>query len=105
MAQEILEKIETEAPLLKDPVETAKLAGLIYVNDTGPGIRRKKAGKHFTYSGLDGKPIRDEKELKRIRSLGIPPAYTDAWICPDPQGHLQATARDAKGRKQYRYHS
>ncbi|HZO74708.1 MAG TPA: DNA topoisomerase IB [Ktedonobacteraceae bacterium] len=86
------------------PVESAKAAGLRYVTDAKPGIRRKRVGKHFSYIGLDGKPIHDEKELQRIRSLAIPPAWKDVWICPDLRGHLQATGRDAKGRKQYRYH-
>ena len=87
-----------------DPVVSAKLAGLRYVSDTQPGIRRKRAGKHFSYIGVDGKPIRDPVELKRIKSLAIPPAWTDVWIAPTPRGHIQATGRDAKGRKQYRYH-
>jgi DNA topoisomerase I len=86
------------------PAEVAKLAGLRYVSDTTPGIRRKRVGKNFSYIGLDGKPIHDQDELHRIRSLGIPPAWTDVWICPQPNGHIQATGRDAKGRKQYRYH-
>src|SRR5947208_7530738 len=86
------------------PAEVAKLAGLRYISDTTPGIRRKRVGKNFSYIGLDGKPIHDQDKLHRIRSLGIPPAWTDVWICPTPQGHLQATGRDAKGRKQYRYH-
>ena len=86
------------------PVQAAKAAGLRYVTDTTPGIHRKRAGKHFSYIGLDGKPIHDEEELKRIRSLGIPPAWNNVWICPNPHGHIQATGRDAKGRKQYRYH-
>lgn len=86
------------------PVESAKAAGLRYVTDAKPGIRRKRVGKHFSYIGPDGRPIRDEKKLQRIRSLAIPPAWTDVWICPEPRGHLQATGRDAKGRKQYRYH-
>ena len=90
--------------VISDPIESARAAGLRYVSDTQPGIRRKKAGKGFTYVDPDGKTIRDEKELTRIRSLAIPPAYTDVWICPSPNGHLQATGRDAKGRKQYRYH-
>jgi DNA topoisomerase I len=88
-----------------EPVESAKLAGLRYVTDTGPGIRRKRAGKGFTYIGTDGKPIRDPQELRRLKALGIPPAWTDVWICPLATGHLQATGRDAKGRKQYRYHT
>jgi DNA topoisomerase-1 len=69
-----------------------------------PGIRRKRAGKGFFYTALDGKTIRDPKELARIRALAVPPAYTDVWICPSPNGHIQATGRDARGRKQYRYH-
>lgn len=90
--------------VVSDPVESAQNAGLRYVSDTMPGIRRKKAGKGFTYVGQDGKTIRNAKELARIRSLAIPPAYTDVWICPIPNGHIQATGRDARGRKQYRYH-
>jgi DNA topoisomerase-1 len=87
-----------------NPVEAAKEAGLRHVSDTGPGIRRKRAGKHFSYTGLDGRPIRDPEELRRIKSLAIPPAWTDVWIAPTPRGHIQATGRDARGRKQYRYH-
>jgi DNA topoisomerase-1 len=90
--------------LVSDPVESAQSAGLRYVSDTQPGIRRKRAGKGFVYIGPDGKPVRDAKELARIRSLAVPPAYTDVWICPSPNGHIQATGRDARGRKQYRYH-
>lgn len=86
------------------PVESARAAGLRYVTDAKPGIQRKRVGNHFSYIGLDGKPIRDQKALQRIRSLAIPPAWTNVWICPDPHGHLQATGRDARGRKQYRYH-
>lgn len=87
-----------------NPAEIAKAVGLRYVSDTTPGIRRKRAGKHFSYIGLDGKPIHDQDVLRRIRSLGIPPAWTNVWICPKHNGHIQATGRDAKGRKQYRYH-
>lgn len=87
-----------------DPAQVAKSAGLRYVNDTMRGIQRRRAGKNFSYIGLDGKPIHDKDELQRIRSLGIPPAWTNVWICPKPNGHIQATGRDAKGRKQYRYH-
>ena len=90
--------------VISDPIESAQAAGLRYVSDIQPGVRRKRAGKGFVYVGPDGKPIRDEKELARIRSLAIPPAYTDVWICPSPNGHIQATGRDARGRKQYRYH-
>jgi len=87
-----------------DPFEAAESAGLVYVSDEEPGIRRRRAGKGFTYVGPDGKPVRDEKTLGRIRKLAIPPAYTDVWVCPLHNGHIQATGRDAKGRKQYRYH-
>ncbi len=87
-----------------DTVETAKSAGLRYVNDSEPGIRRVKRGKGFSYTGPDGERISDERTLDRIKSLAIPPAWTDVWICASPRGHLQATGRDGKGRKQYRYH-
>ena len=95
---------ETQNEDIAAPVEAAKAAGLRYVSDATLGIQRKRAGKHFSYLGRDGKPIHDEEQLKRIRSLGIPPAWTNVWICPNPRGHIQATGRDAKGRKQYRYH-
>jgi DNA topoisomerase-1 len=98
-------KVSTPPPeLISDPVESAQAAGLRYVSDIQPGIRRKRAGTGFTYVGPDGKTIHDAAELARIRSLAIPPAYTDVWICPSPNGHIQATGRDARGRKQYRYH-
>ncbi|HZH09132.1 MAG TPA: DNA topoisomerase IB [Microvirga sp.] len=87
-----------------DPRDAAETAGLSYVSDEEPGIRRKKSGKGFTYLRPDGKKVEDEATLKRIRSLAIPPAYTDVWICPKANGHIQATGRDVKGRKQYRYH-
>jgi DNA topoisomerase I len=80
-------------------------SGLAYVTDAMPGIRRLRRGEHFAYVRPDGKPLRDAGEIERIRKLAIPPAYVDVWICPLPQGHLQATGRDARGRKQYRYHS
>jgi DNA topoisomerase-1 len=86
------------------PPEAAKAAGLRYTTDAIPGIRRVKRGRGFAYVAPDGKPITDKNELARIASLAIPPAYTDVWICPIPNGHLQATGRDARGRKQYRYH-
>jgi DNA topoisomerase-1 len=91
------------APL--DPEAAAKAAGLHYVDDSAPGFTRKKVGTGFGYRDTDGKIVRDPEIIKRIRSIGIPPAYTDVWICPDPRGHIQATGRDAKGRKQYRYHA
>src|SRR3954471_17881104 len=82
----------------------AKEAGLRYVSDQRPGYRRKSKGKHFEYFDTDEKPIRDEQRLLRIKRLAIPPAWTDVWICPSPNGHIQATGRDARRRKQYRYH-
>ena len=82
----------------------AAAAGLNYVHDTDPGIQRRKYGKGFAYYGPDKKVVKDPDTLARIRSLAIPPAYTDVWICADPRGHIQATGRDDKGRKQYRYH-
>ena len=88
-----------------DPVQSAKEAGLRYVSDELPGIRRRKRGKGFAYVGPDGAAIKDEVTLARIKALAIPPAWTDVWICADPRGHIQATGLDAKGRKQYRYHS
>ena len=100
-----MRKVTTPPPeVVSDPVQSAQAAGLRYVSDTQPGIRRKRAGKGFVYLRPEGKTIRDAKELARIRSLAIPPAYTDVWICPSPNGHIQATGRDARGRKQYRYH-
>src|SRR5206468_3421406 len=88
-----------------DPVEAARAAGLRHVSDARPGITRKRSGKGFVYAGPDGRTIRDEAELRRIRALAVPPAWTGVWICPDPRGHIQATGRDARGRKQYRYHT
>jgi DNA topoisomerase I len=88
-----------------DPVESAAEAGLRYVRSGGPCIQRLKHGKSFRYIGPDGKPLRDPAQLERIRNLVIPPAWTNLWICPSPNGHLQAVGRDAKGRKQYRYHA
>jgi DNA topoisomerase-1 len=76
----------------------------VYVGDDMPGIRRVRRGKNFQYLHPDGSRVTDEEELARIRKLGIPPAYEAVWICPLPQGHLQATGRDARGRKQYLYH-
>ena len=89
---------------LADPPAAAKAAGLRYVTDSKPGIRREKDGEGFRYLDARGEPVEDEATLKRIRSLAIPPAWLEVWICPQANGHLQATGRDAKGRKQYRYH-
>ena len=85
-------------------VAAAKEAGLRYVTDERTGYRRRAKGKHFEYLDTEGKPIRDEQRVLRIKRLAIPPAWTDVWICPSPNGHVQATGRDARGRKQYRYH-
>ena len=79
--------------------------GLVYVSDTAPGIRRERRGSGFRYRAPDGRSLRDPDQLDRIRRLAIPPAYTAVWICTEPRGHLQATGRDARGRKQYRYHA
>jgi len=88
-----------------DPLESAKLAGLRYVNDqTMPGIRRIGRKARVRYQLPNGRTLGDPVELQRIKSLSIPPAWTDVWICPLAHGHLQATGRDARGRKQYRYH-
>ena len=86
------------------PVSVPVPNGLVYVSDEAPGIRRLRRGKGFTYRGPDGGLLRDARELARIRQLAIPPAYSEVWICTSPRGHLQATGRDARGRKQYRYH-
>ena len=94
----------TAAENIVDPRDAAETAGLLYVSDEEPGIRRKKAGKGFTYVKPGGGKVEDPATLDRIRKLAIPPAYTDVWICPRANGHIQATGRDAKGRKQYRYH-
>ncbi|QKZ05499.1 DNA topoisomerase IB [Pseudomonas eucalypticola] len=77
---------------------------LHYVDDSQPGIRREREGDHFVYFTAKGALIEDPAVIKRINALAVPPAYTDVWICADPRGHLQATGRDARGRKQYRYH-
>ena len=93
--------VEVEA----DPQESAKAANLRYVSDSRPGITRRKAGKGFTYTDPKGQKLTDPKELARIKALAIPPAWTEVWISPYPNGHIQATGRDDKGRKQYRYHA
>src|SRR6478609_7808282 len=85
-------------------IASARAAGLRYVSDAMPGIKRIASGKQFRYVRPDGKALRDAETLTRIRSLVVPPAWTDVWICPVETGHIQVTARDARGRKQYRYH-
>jgi DNA topoisomerase-1 len=91
----------TAAP---DPVDSAKAAGLTYVSHESPGITRKHSGKGFVYLDAKGKTIRNRDTLARIQALVIPPAWKDVWICPSPCGHIQAVGRDARGRRQYRYH-
>jgi DNA topoisomerase I len=88
-----------------DPEDAAESAGLRYVSDARPGIRRRRSGKGFTYTRADGSRLTEPAVLRRIKSLAVPPAWTDVWICPFADGHVQATGRDAKGRKQYRYHA
>jgi DNA topoisomerase-1 len=88
-----------------DPRDVAREAGLRYATDARPGISRRRAGRGFSYRDAAGTVIRDLDVLARIKALAIPPAWTDVWICPWPNGHLQATGRDARGRKQYRYHA
>ncbi|MDQ6436697.1 DNA topoisomerase IB [Mesorhizobium sp. LHD-90] len=87
-----------------EPAAAAKAASLVHVSDEEPGIRRRRAGKGFSYRDAKGKTVSDPKTLDRVRYLAIPPAWTDVWISPADNGHIQATGRDAKGRKQYRYH-
>lgn len=91
--------------LVTTPQDIAAEIGLRYVNDSKPGFTRKPSGKHFDYFDKDGKKITDEKIISRIQSIGIPPAYKDVWISPTANGHIQATGKDARGRKQYRYHT
>ena len=104
----MLEKTKTasgENGSRPDAEESARQASLTYVGDSEPGIRRKRSGRGFSFVGANGKPVSDRKTLTRIRALVIPPAWTDVWICADPGGHIQATGRDQRGRKQYRYHT
>src|SRR5213594_1413116 len=93
-----------EAGLATDSVEAAEEAGLEYVSDDRPGYARRAKNGEFEYLDTQGKRIRDEQRLLRIKRLAIPPAWTNVWICPSPTGHIQATGRDARRRKQYRYH-
>lgn len=88
-----------------DPATAARAAGLRYVHDDRPGIRREAVKDGFRYLDASGDPVADDTTLKRIKALVIPPAWTEVWICPQANGHLQATGRDARGRKQYRYHA
>lgn len=87
-----------------DPLQSAQQAGLRYVTDKMPGIRRRRWGRGFTFLDVQGDRITDPQLRSRLKSLPIPPTWQEVWICPDPRGHLLATGRDARGRKQYRYH-
>ena len=95
---------ETQASVAVESAEAAEEAGLRYISDDRPGYTRKANGEHFEYLDTEGKRIRDEQRLLRIKRLAIPPAWTHVWICPSSNGHIQATGRDARRRKQYRYH-
>jgi DNA topoisomerase-1 len=98
-------KSQSSATALQNgSIDAAQEAGLHYTVDTEPGFRRVRRGRGVVYMNTANRPIRDRATLKRIAALGIPPAWTDVWICASPTGHLQATGRDARGRKQYRYH-
>lgn len=97
-------RADTSAPANDEARQLAEEAGLVYVTDDAAGYRRRRAGRAFIYLDADRARIRDAAILDRIRKLAIPPAYSDVWICASPRGHLQATGRDARGRKQYRYH-
>ena len=91
-------------PATAAAIASARKGGLRYVSDEEPGLARRRTAAGFRYVDPDGRPVRDAGTLDRVRSLAIPPAYEDVWICTLPEGHLQATGRDARGRKQYRYH-
>lgn len=101
----MLVDLADSAQAIVDPKDAAESAGLRYVSDARPGIHREKAGKGYKYTRADGSKLSESDVLKRIKALAIPPAWTDVWICPWADGHIQATGRDAKGRKQYRYHA
>jgi DNA topoisomerase-1 len=97
-------KVNADTTVLAESVEAAEDAGLRYVTDDQSGFSRQRKGEEFEYLDQKGKPIRDEQRLLRIKRLAIPPAWTEVWICPSSNGHIQATGRDARRRKQYRYH-
>src|SRR5262245_18381824 len=93
------------AEAIVDVKDAVEYANLVYVSDEKPGIRRKRSGQGFRYESNGGTTVKDAAALKRIKALAIPPAWTDVWISPKANGHIQATGRDARGRKQYRYHA
>jgi DNA topoisomerase-1 len=100
----LFESVAADVQTIVDPKDAAESVGLRYVSDARPGIGRRKSGNGFTYTRADGSRLTEPDVLRRIKSLAIPPAWGDVWICPFVDGHIQATGRDAKGRKQYRYH-
>jgi DNA topoisomerase-1 len=93
----------SEPQTIVDCKDAAESVGLSYASTDEPGIRRRRAGKGFSYRGPDGKVINDKAAVARIRTLAIPPAWENVWICADPNGHIQAVGYDARGRKQYRF--
>ena len=97
-------RVDPTARLEREELKSLRLAGLVYVSDATPGIHRRRDGSKFVYISPRGTRLRRESIIDRIRRLAIPPAYSDVWICELANGHLQATGRDARGRKQYRYH-
>src|SRR2546423_8823581 len=99
-----IRRARAAAPIVEDSIKAARDAHLRYVSDDSPGIARRRRGKSFDYFDAGGKQIHDPDTINRIRHLAIPPAWTDVWICPHDNGHIQAVGRDARGRKQYRYH-
>ena len=103
-AKKVAAIAETISDGIDEYRDAAKAAGLVYVADEAPGITRKKSGKGWTFHDAGGATVTDYWERKRIEAIGVPPAYVDVWICPKANGHIQATGRDDKGRKQYRYH-
>src|SRR5258706_16289695 len=96
---------EVFASAAAEAAHMAARAGLIYVSDSLPGYRRIRKGKGFRYLLPDGAALKSRREIRRLASLAVPPAYKDVWLCLDPRGHVQATGRDERGRKQYRYHA
>ncbi len=100
----MIASVQNDKQIAEEPQAAAKSAGLRYVDDSRPGFSRVRRGRTFEYLRPDGKSLKSARDLQRIRALAIPPAWTNVWICTDENGHLQATGRDARGRKQYRYH-
>src|SRR5437773_1221945 len=100
----MIASVKNDKQIGDEPQAAAKSAGLRYVDDTQPGFSRVRRGRSFEYLRPDGKPLKSARDLQRIRSLVIPPAWNEVWICRDANGHLQVTGRDSRGRKQYKYH-